>query len=213
MMRRWKRLRLQGESTLQSKNGQRNFNFQHKTLVLVRNQGLYPCRYVMNDGQWTDEEHATHLYKAGQAHNVRAWNREAREEAEKHNREYAQSIAEWRDRVQAMDLRTHPSVPHGPPPKSVHEALRQHDPSKAPASQPVLPKKAPPTTRRGRPAGFYPDSEPPRIGTEQVQPAPPPKLPGPTPMTPAYPARPPISALPQPSTDSASPATLKHPLP
>ena len=47
----------------------------------------------------------------------------------------------------------------------------------------------------------------------QVQPAPPPKLPGSTPMTPSYPPRPPISALPQPCPDSASPATLKHPLP
>ena len=32
-------------------------------------------------------------------------------------------------------------------------------------------------------------------------------------MTPAIPARPPISALPQLPTDSSSPATLKHPLP
>ena len=52
----------------------------------------------------------------------------------------------------------------------VHAALRQHDPSKVPASQPVLPNKAPPTTGRGRPAGFYSDTEPPRIGMEQVQP-------------------------------------------
>ena len=28
---------------------------------------VYPCRCVMNDGQWTEEEHAAHLYKAGQA--------------------------------------------------------------------------------------------------------------------------------------------------
>ena len=114
------------------------------------------------------------------------------------------------------------SVPQGPPPKGissmrvlpdVHDALHQHDPSKAPASQPILPKKAPPTTGRGRPAAFYSGDEPPRIGTEQVQPAPPPKLPGSTPMTPSYPARPPISALPQPCPESSSPATLKHLLP
>ena len=39
----------------------------------------------MNDGQWTEEEHAAHLYETGQAHNVHAWNREARAEAERHN--------------------------------------------------------------------------------------------------------------------------------
>ena len=33
---------------------------------------IYPCRYVMNDGQWTPEEHEAHLYKAGQAHHVHA---------------------------------------------------------------------------------------------------------------------------------------------
>ena len=88
----------------------------------------------MNDGQWTDEEHAAHLYKAGQAHSVHAWNREARAEAERHNREYAQSMADWRDRVNAMKLQAHPAVPHGPPPKGVssmralpevHDALRR----------------------------------------------------------------------------------------
>ena len=71
-------------------------------------------------------------------------------------------------------------VPHGPPPKDVastrvlpdvHDALRQRDPSKAPASQPSRPKKAPPTTGKGMPAGFYRVEEPPRIGSGQVQPA------------------------------------------
>ena len=89
----------------------------------------------------------------------------------------------------------------------------EHDPSKVPAFQPVLPKKAPPTTGRGRRAWFYSDKEPPRIGSEQVQPAPPPKLPGSTPTTPAHPPRPPISALPQPVQESSNQATLKHPLP
>ena len=95
----------------------------------------------------------------------------------------------------------------------VHEGLRQHDPtSKAPASQPALPKKAPPTTGRGIPAVFIRGDEPPRIGSGQVQPAPP-KLPGSTPTTPAHPPRPPISALPQPVQETSNPATLKHPLP
>ena len=34
-----------------------------------------------------------------------------------------------------------------------------------------------------------------------------------TPMTPSYPPRPPIEALPKPAQAVASPATLKHPLP
>ena len=182
---------------------------------------VYPCRYVMNDGQWTEAEHAAHLHKAAQATHDYAWNREARAEAERHNREFAQSMADWRTRVEGAGFKTHPAVPHGPPTKSVsfmrglpevHDALRLHDPSKVPASQPILSKKAPPTTGRGRPAGFYSDTEPPRIGSEQVQPAPPPKLPRSTPTTPAHPPRPPLSALPQLSSDSTNPATLNHPI-
>ena len=73
---------------------------------------VYPCRHVMNDGQWTPEEHEAHLYKAGQAHNVHAWHREARAESERQNREFVQSMADWKART------------------DVHEALRQHDPSK-----------------------------------------------------------------------------------
>ena len=132
-------------------------------------------------------------------------------------------MADWRTRVEGAGFKAHPAVLRGPPPKGVsstralpdvHDALHQHDPtSKAPASQPILSKKAPPTTGRGRPAAFYSDNEPPRIGSEQVQPAPPPKLPGSTPTTPAHPPRPPLSALPQPSQESSNPATLKHPLP
>ena len=70
-------------------------------------------------------------------------------------------------------------------------------------------------------------SEPPRIGTGQVQPPPPPRLSSmweaqpqgmfhpstTTPMTPSYPPHPPIEALPKPAQEVASPATLKHPLP
>ena len=161
--------------------------------------------------------------KAAQGINDHYWNREAREEAERANREYARSMADWRTRADAMGLKAHPAVPQGPPPKDfssmwvlpdVHEALRQHDPtSKAPASHPSLPKKAPPTTGKGMPAGVYRVEEPPRIGSGQVQPAPPPKLPGSTPTTPAQLPRPPISALPQPVQESSNPAKLKHPLP
>ena len=105
--------------------------------------------------------------------------------------------------------------------------VRMIDPSKAPVSQPIFPKKAPPTTGRGRPAAFYSEEEPPRIGSAPVQPPPPPKptsawdvqpqgifLPlTATPMTPGHPPRPPIEALPKPVPEVASQATLKHPLP
>ena len=110
---------------------------------------------------------------------------------------------------------------------NVHEALHQNDPSKAPVSQPILPKKAPPTTGRGRQTGFYSDDEPPRIGSAPVQPPPPPRplstwdaqpqgifhLRTATPMTPGYPPRPPVEALPKPIPEVASQATLKQPLP
>ena len=94
---------------------------------------------------------------------------------------------------------------------NVHEALRQHDPSKAPASQPILPKK--PLQQQAEVGQLRSTQTVNLQGLVRVQPAPPPKLPGSTPMTPTYPPRPPISALPQPCPDSANPATLKHPLP
>ena len=51
------------------------------------------------------------------------------------------------------------------------------------------------------------------IGTaDAVQPPPPAGLPGPTPMTPVYPLRPPIAALPKPQ-EAPAPPTSKHPLP
>ena len=143
----------------------------------------YPTRCIVNDGQWTPEEHEEVLRKAAQAGNNQAWNREAREEAERHNQEFKRSMAEWKKEVESRGFKDHPSVPHGPPPKgtsptralpNVHEALRQNDPSKAPVSQPIL-KKAPPTTGRGRPAAFYSEDELARIGSAPVQPPPPPK--------------------------------------
>ena len=68
------------------------------------------------------------------------------------------------------------------------------------------PKRLDPTTGKGMPAGFYRAEEPPRIGSGQVQPAPPPKLPGSTPTTPApaHPPRPPIEALPKPAQGGES---------
>ena len=117
--------------------------------------------------------------KAARATNLHVWNREVREEAEQANRVYARQMEDWRSRVQAAGFKESQSVPQGPPPKAVsstrvlpnvQEALRQHDPtSKAPSTQPSLPKKARPTTGKGIPAGFYRGDEPPRIGSGQVQ--------------------------------------------
>ena len=149
-------------------------------------------------------------------------------EKEAHER----SIQEWEARLASQDLQDHPDVPRGPPPKetssmralpNVHEALRQNDPSMATGSQPVL-KKAPPSTGRPMPKGFYSDKEPPRIGSAPLQP-PPPLQPRPweaqpqrvslprvtTPMTPGHPPRPPVEALPKPMP-MESRMTNKHPI-
>ena len=107
MIHRRNQLHLQGVLTLQSKNGQLNFNFQPERLVLVQNQKSIRCRYVMNDGQWTAEEHEAHLYKAGQAQNVYAWNREARAEAERHNREYCSKHGRLERPCPAMEASKH----------------------------------------------------------------------------------------------------------
>ena len=99
----------------------------------------------------------------------------------------------------------------------------QNDPSRAAGSQPVL-KKAPPSTGRPVPKGFYSDKEPPRIGAP-VQP-PPPTTPRPgaaqpeglslplaaTPMTPSHPPRPPAEALLKHGSMETSQGANKHPL-
>ena len=103
----------------------------------------------------------------------------------------------------------------------VHAALRQSDPSMAAHSQPVV-KKAPPSTGRPIPPGFYSDKEPPRIGTSAQPPPPATSRPdaaqglnlplAATPMTPCHPPRPPIDALPKhPSMETGTGAN-KHPL-
>ena len=46
---------------------------------------VYPCRFLMNDGQWSEAEREAHLHKAAQATNLHVWNREARAEPERHN--------------------------------------------------------------------------------------------------------------------------------
>ena len=100
----------------------------------------------------------------------------------------------------------------------------ENDPSMATHSQPVL-KKAPPSTERPMPKGFYSDREPQRIGTGPVQP-PPPTTPRPgaaqpeglslplaaTPMTPSHPPRPPVEALPKYAPIETSQGANKHPL-
>ena len=143
----------------------------------------FVSRFIVNDCDWTQEEHEVMLRKAAQALNNRDWNRE-RQEAEPREKEaHERSIKEWEARLASQDLKDHPAVPRGPPPKetssvrvlpNVHAALCQNDPLMAAGSQPVL-KKAPPSTGRPRPKGFHSDKEPPRIGSAPEQPPPPPR--------------------------------------
>ena len=70
---------------------------------------VYPVRYIVNDGQWTPEEHVEVLRKAAQAGNYYAWNREAREEAERQNQEYVRSMSEWKAEVESRGFKDHPS--------------------------------------------------------------------------------------------------------
>ena len=189
----------------------------------------YATRFVVNGGQWTPSEHEAELRKAAQAWNYRDWNRERREAELREKEAHDRSIQEWEAQVKSQGFVDHPSIPRGPPPKetsslrvlpNVHAALRQNDPSMAPGSQPVL-KKAP---HRGRKLSTLIVNLQ-RIGTAPVQPLPPPKscpweaqpqgvsLPlAVTPMTPGYPPRPPVEALPKPMSMETSQATNKHPL-
>ena len=103
----------------------------------------------------------------------------------------------------------------------VHSALRQSDPSMAAHSQPVI-KKAPPSTGRPMPPGFYSDKEPPRIGTPTQPPPPSTSRPdaaqglnlplASTPVTPCHPPRPPIDALPKHPSMETGTSAIKHPL-
>ena len=151
-----------------------------------------------------------------------------RAEAAEHEA-HERSIKEWEAMIKAREL-DNPALPSGPTPQGtssmrvlpkVHEALRQNDPRVTSYSQPAV-KKAPPTLDRPRPAVFYSDTEPPRIGSGV--PPPPPAAPRPkvvpsvelslaaTPMTPSHPPRPPLSALPKyPSMETSSGAN-KHAL-
>ena len=49
---------------------------------------VYLTRFIVNEGRWTPAEHEEQLYKAAQAGNYKIWNREAREEAKRHNQEF-----------------------------------------------------------------------------------------------------------------------------
>ena len=193
----------------------------------------FPTRFIINDGDWTPEEHEEMLHKAAQGWNYRDWNREHQEAELREKEAHERSIQEWQAQVESQGLPRHSCVPCGPPPKDtssmrvfpdVHAALRQNDPHKAPGSQPVL-KTAPPSAGRPRLKAFYSEGEPPRIGSAPVQPPPPPRpstwdgqpprgfhSSTPTPVTPGYPPRPPIEALPKPMPMETSQAT-KHPLP
>ena len=96
---------------------------------------VYPTRFLLSEGQWTPEEHVAELRKAAQTGNYYAWNREAREEAERQNQEYVRSMSEWKAVVERRGFKDHPAVPQGPPPKrtsstralpNVHDALCQN---------------------------------------------------------------------------------------
>ena len=192
----------------------------------------FPSKFILNDGRWTAEEHEELLRKAAQAWNYRDWSRERREAELREKEAHERSIQEWQAQVDSKGLKDHASIPRGPPPKetssmrvlpNVHEALCQNDPSLATGSQPVL-KKAPPSTGRPMPKGFYSDKEPPRIGSASAQPLPPPRprpweaqpprvsLPlAATPMTPGHPPRPPVEALPK-QMPMETQTTNKHPV-
>ena len=192
----------------------------------------FPTRFIINDGRWTQEEHEAVLRKAAQAWNYRDMNREQHDAVLREKEAHEQSIGEWEAKIALQGLKDQSDVPRGPPPKEtssmralpdVHAALRQNDLSMATGSQPVL-KKAPPSTGRPMPKGFYSDKEPPRIGSGPVQPPPPltprpreAQPPGvslprePTPMTPGHPPRPPVEALPKPMP-MESQMTNKHPV-
>ena len=68
---------------------------RHHKIGLRPEPEVYPIPFVMNDGQWTPEEHETHLHKASQAARVYRWDREARAETERQNRQFVRDMAEW----------------------------------------------------------------------------------------------------------------------
>ena len=167
----------------------------------------FVTRWMVNDGRWTAEEFDALLRKARQEFNNRDMERDIEDAIQREKEAHERSIKEWEARIATQELKDHHDIPRGPPPAGslsvrvlpdVHAALRQNDPSMATHSQPAL-KKAPPSTGRPMPAGFYSDKEPLRIGTP-VQPPPPTtsrpeaaQVPGlslplaATPMTPSHP--------------------------
>ena len=192
----------------------------------------FATRYIVNDGRWTEEEHQALLRKAAQAFNNQDVAREIEDAVQREKEAHDRSVKEWEARIAAQELKDHHDIPRGPPPPgpssmrvlpNVHAALRQNDPSMATHSQPVV-KKAPPSTGRPMPAGFYSGREPPRIGTPVQPPPPTTSRPGAaqdqclnlplaaTPMTPSHPPRPPIEALPKYAPMETCSSANKHPL-
>ena len=57
----------------------------------------YATRFIVNDGQWTPEEHEGQLHKPSQAWNNKHWNREAREAAERQYKGFNRSMEEWKN--------------------------------------------------------------------------------------------------------------------
>ena len=192
----------------------------------------FVTNWMVNDGRWTAEEFDALLRKARQAFNNQDMEREIEDAVQREKEAHDRSVKEWEARIAAQELKDRHDIPRGPPPPgpssmrvlpNVHAALRQSDPSMATQSQPVV-KKAPPSTGRPMPSGFYSAGEPPRIGTPAQPPPPTTSRPGAaqgqclnlplaaTSMTPSHPPRPPIGALPKHVSMEMSSSANKHPL-
>ena len=94
----------------------------------------FASRVILNDGRWTEAEHQALLRKAAQAFNNRDMNRELEDAVQREKEAHEQSIREWEARIALQDLKDHPEIPRGPPPKEtssmrvlpdVHAGLHQ----------------------------------------------------------------------------------------
>ena len=161
--------------------------------------------YVVNYGHQSEEAYQRDADAARCAHLEDQWGKQRREEAEREWKEHeaASNVGKLKRVKQAIPTQSQ-TRPRALP--QVHGELRASDPQAA-KTQPTVAKKPPPSSS---PAGFIRGDAPPMICT--VQPPPPAGLPGPTPMTPIHPPRPPIAVLPKPQ-EAPAPPTSKHSLP
>ena len=75
----------------------------------------FPTRFIVKNGQWTQEEHEALLRKAAQACSYRDMNREHHEAALREKEAHERSIREWEARlaIASQELKDHPDVPRG----------------------------------------------------------------------------------------------------